>query len=201
MSLQPRPPQVGQENRLAPLVLESPVRERLRIRRHPYPRTRPLGRTEFDAVRARNRSAPSEEAWNRWRARAALDLHTGRHSSPGPLNAAHLGHHNATHLGHQVATEPGNGLRVTRHEPLKREDLWAGGVGPGDRAVKKPHEQCSICSRVKSHPVSYMCGHSHCYVCIRLRLETRWDCPVCRTTMYCAPWHAAEEAAETGKMR
>ncbi|KAJ7472812.1 hypothetical protein FB451DRAFT_1399011 [Mycena latifolia] len=51
----------------------------------------------------------------------------------------------------------------------------------------KTHHQCSICHNVKSHPVSYLCGHSHCYVCIRLWLEKDWKCPNCATTMHREP--------------
>lgn len=43
---------------------------------------------------------------------------------------------------------------------------------------------------------SYLCGHSHCYVCIRLWLERKWSCPDCVTPMYSAPFrHYAEEGA------
>jgi hypothetical protein len=41
----------------------------------------------------------------------------------------------------------------------------------------------------------YTCGHSHCFVCIRIWLETRWTCPECVQVMDRAPFrHYAEEA-------
>ncbi|KAJ7603093.1 hypothetical protein DFH06DRAFT_1350565 [Mycena polygramma] len=53
--------------------------------------------------------------------------------------------------------------------------------------TERPHYECGICLHIKSHPVSYRCGHSHCMVCIRKWLELSWICPVCRKTMYEKP--------------
>ncbi|KAJ7156558.1 hypothetical protein C8R43DRAFT_1125753 [Mycena crocata] len=90
------------------------------------------------------------------------------------------------------------GMRLIRDEPLTHADLWVDGAGPRVQVAEKPHEKCSICCHVKSHPVSYICGHSHCYVCIRLWLERDWKCPDCATTMYQAPFrqYAEEDALE-----
>ncbi|KAJ7606433.1 hypothetical protein B0H17DRAFT_1154058 [Mycena rosella] len=57
------------------------------------------------------------------------------------------------------------------------------------------HHICGICTGVKSHPVSYVCGHSHCYACIRQWLETSWKCPQCMTVMHRPPFrHYGDEA-------
>ncbi|KAJ7605673.1 hypothetical protein DFH06DRAFT_1348526 [Mycena polygramma] len=73
----------------------------------------------------------------------------------------------------QVLAAPGlRGWRRTREAPLTRGELWLDEERPPVLAVPKPHHVCSLCLDVKSHPVSYLCGHSNCYVCIRLRLET-----------------------------
>ncbi|KAJ7735173.1 hypothetical protein B0H16DRAFT_1731437 [Mycena metata] len=160
--MQPRPARAGRENRVGLAVPDSPVRPTVRLRRTLYNRTRTLGRTDFDAIWARNGTpdaGSSDEAWNRLHARAALDLHTGR---PDTVRAERARPYSRplrmtrTHLAHQVATvmDIAGGLRVSRSEPLTREDLWVHGVGPGDYVAKKPHEQCSICTHVKSHPVS-----------------------------------------------
>ncbi|KAJ6461942.1 hypothetical protein C8R47DRAFT_1225741 [Mycena vitilis] len=89
----------------------------------------------------------------------------------------------------------GTASRRERETPLVREDLWLDEERPPVLATPKPHHVCRICFDVKSHPVSYACGHSHCYVCIRMRLETEWSCPQCDAVMYMAPYrHEGEEA-------
>jgi hypothetical protein len=37
------------------------------------------------------------------------------------------------------------------------------------------------------------CGHSYCYVCIRLWLERELSCPVCATAMHTHPLRAFSE--------
>ncbi|KAJ7138907.1 hypothetical protein C8R46DRAFT_1234146 [Mycena filopes] len=87
------------------------------------------------------------------------------------------------------------GRRTRRQPALTHQDLWVGGVGPVDAPVAlRHHHKCGICQHIKSHPVSYACGHSHCYVCIRLWLERDFRCPDCKTTMFEPPFrHWAEE--------
>ncbi|KAJ7325479.1 hypothetical protein DFH08DRAFT_886696 [Mycena albidolilacea] len=88
------------------------------------------------------------------------------------------------------------GWRKPRVEALVHADLWVAGEGPPEQLPILDHHECGICRHVKSHPVSYLCGHSHCYVCIRLSLEHEWTCPDCRTPMYHAPFrHWGEEAS------
>ncbi|KAJ7127924.1 hypothetical protein C8R44DRAFT_873698 [Mycena epipterygia] len=86
--------------------------------------------------------------------------------------------------------------RPKRDRPLTEEDLWIDGGRPSPLADVKPHHECIICKLVKSHRVSYKCGHSDCYVCIRLWLEKQWWCPHCMQEMNGAPFrHYAEEAS------
>ncbi|KAJ7028877.1 hypothetical protein C8F04DRAFT_1265443 [Mycena alexandri] len=88
------------------------------------------------------------------------------------------------------------GWRPKRHERLTHRDLWVDGRGPTTQEALQDHHKCGICQFVKSHPVSYICGHSHCYVCIRLWLEEDFSCPDCKARIYQAPFrHWGEEKA------
>ncbi|KAJ7437713.1 hypothetical protein FB451DRAFT_1416695 [Mycena latifolia] len=91
------------------------------------------------------------------------------------------------------------GRRDEHDEDLVHEDLWTSAARlptpPPSITIEEYHE-CSICRSVKSHPVSYECGHSDCYVCIRLWLEKAWTCPHCEKIMERAPTrHRGEEAS------
>ncbi|KAJ7456843.1 hypothetical protein B0H11DRAFT_2243723 [Mycena galericulata] len=88
-----------------------------------------------------------------------------------------------------------DGARTEREDPLTLESLLANGIAPPARSTTREHQKCSICLHIKSHPVSYRCGHSHCYRCIRLWLETHWTCPECRTVMNEAPCRNYSEEA------
>ncbi|KAJ6590101.1 hypothetical protein DFH09DRAFT_1307551 [Mycena vulgaris] len=78
---------------------------------------------------------------------------------------------------------------------LMEEGLYLTDEQPPEVEAILPHHQCLICFCVKSHPVSYRCGYSDCYVCIRVWLEQKWQCPVCWETMYEEPVrHYGEEA-------
>ncbi|KAJ7897376.1 hypothetical protein B0H13DRAFT_2337909 [Mycena leptocephala] len=79
------------------------------------------------------------------------------------------------------------GLRV-REAPVTTESLYRTEGRPRDYEATQGHHECSICGGVKNHPVSYRCGHSHCYVCIRVWLDKSWKCPDCMTIMRCAPF-------------
>ncbi|KAJ6462538.1 hypothetical protein C8R45DRAFT_1108192 [Mycena sanguinolenta] len=90
------------------------------------------------------------------------------------------------------------GWREPRAIPLVDTDLWMAGVGPAPQLPHsdQDHHECGLCTMVKSHPVSYVCGHSHCYVCVRLWLEEHWTCPQCAAPMNRAPFrHWGEEAS------
>ncbi|KAK6997444.1 hypothetical protein R3P38DRAFT_3219476 [Favolaschia claudopus] len=86
----------------------------------------------------------------------------------------------------RVSRVQGSGLyvggeRTPRALPLRVEDLYIGRpkcapVLPATR----PSYQCPICKQLLSHPVLLGCQHLACYVCIRVYLEHKWECPVCR---------------------
>ncbi|KAJ7747895.1 hypothetical protein DFH07DRAFT_962312 [Mycena maculata] len=87
-----------------------------------------------------------------------------------------------------------SGSRMLRETPLTRSQLWLDDKVPPVQHPKEDHHMCGICLMAKSHPVSNVCGHSYCYVCIRVQLETDWKCPNCKTEIYWAPFqHCAEE--------
>ncbi|KAJ7030301.1 hypothetical protein C8F04DRAFT_1264064 [Mycena alexandri] len=88
------------------------------------------------------------------------------------------------------------GSRAVRETPLREADLYLDAERPPSLTTDRKHQTCSICLQVKSHPVAYLCGHSHCYVCIRLHLEEKWTCPVvsCRQVIRRRPHrHHSEE--------
>ncbi|KAK7017232.1 hypothetical protein R3P38DRAFT_3201622 [Favolaschia claudopus] len=68
------------------------------------------------------------------------------------------------------------GRRALRSPPLTADDLYLTADRPPVTAPRNGHK-CQICQLVKSNPVEAGCGHSYCYVCIRLRLEREWTCP------------------------
>ncbi|KAJ7699120.1 hypothetical protein B0H16DRAFT_1749490 [Mycena metata] len=67
------------------------------------------------------------------------------------------------------------GSRVIRDVPLTEDDLYLSADRPPTLKTDRAHQTCSICLNVKAHPVAYLCGHSHCYVCIRIHLEEDWS--------------------------
>ncbi|KAJ7350496.1 hypothetical protein DFH08DRAFT_958163 [Mycena albidolilacea] len=95
--------------------------------------------------------------------------------------------------------DPGPEALFTRlSEPLTAEALYIDDARPPVIATPKPHHVCGICFGIKSHPVSYLCGHSHCFVCIRVWLERQWSCPDCAQKMRMAPFrHYGEESSIT----
>ncbi|KAJ7808073.1 hypothetical protein B0H14DRAFT_2609189 [Mycena olivaceomarginata] len=90
------------------------------------------------------------------------------------------------------------GVHTRRVHPLIANDLYEGTTRPDALTNEHMYQQCGICLHIKSHPVSYRCGHSNCYVCIRLWLENDWRCPECLTVMCERPFrHYAEEQTLT----
>ncbi|KAJ7670793.1 hypothetical protein DFH06DRAFT_1320716 [Mycena polygramma] len=80
------------------------------------------------------------------------------------------------------------GWRAPRAERLKVDELYIGTQRPAEVTTEeRVHQMCAVCRQVKSNPVSYRCGHSHCYVCIRMWLEHSWKCPECITVMQESP--------------
>ncbi|KAJ7169413.1 hypothetical protein C8R46DRAFT_1033137 [Mycena filopes] len=79
------------------------------------------------------------------------------------------------------------GVRDKRRVPLNVDNVLLNDTPPPTVLTTRPHQTCGICLHLKSHPVSYLCGHSHCYRCIRVWLEKRFTCPTCRAVMYEKP--------------
>ncbi|KAJ6504321.1 hypothetical protein C8R47DRAFT_1210388 [Mycena vitilis] len=75
------------------------------------------------------------------------------------------------------------GFRTPRETPFTVKDLYLTDARPPADSDPRPHHECSVCYNIKSHPVAYRCGHSHCYVCVREWLETSWACPFCGVEM------------------
>ncbi|KAJ6537003.1 hypothetical protein B0H19DRAFT_381964 [Mycena capillaripes] len=74
-----------------------------------------------------------------------------------------------------------SGARIQRSRPLRAVDLMVNGVTiSGDRSCADDSFKCAICWGLKSHPVVTTCGHTFCFVCIRISLETSFQCPFCR---------------------
>ncbi|KAJ7152680.1 hypothetical protein C8R43DRAFT_1127134 [Mycena crocata] len=71
--------------------------------------------------------------------------------------------------------------------PLTTADLYLTDARPPPLEPTKQHHKCAVCLGIKSHPVSYRCGHSHCYVCIRTWLQNHLTCPECATVMHVHP--------------
>ncbi|KAJ7653996.1 hypothetical protein DFH06DRAFT_1330096 [Mycena polygramma] len=87
------------------------------------------------------------------------------------------------------------GGRMPREEPLTEDNLYLTDARPTELGYARLAHLCSLCHGVKSHPVIYPCKHSHCYVCIRISLETSWSCPDCEEALRRAPLASGEEAA------
>ncbi|KAJ7241520.1 hypothetical protein B0H12DRAFT_1237014 [Mycena haematopus] len=84
---------------------------------------------------------------------------------------------------HAAAFTPGT--RTVRI--LLESDLYLDKIRPPTDVQAKDHHQCAICTGMLSHPVSTQCGHTFCFVCIRLWLERQWTCPECVSTLTCPP--------------
>ncbi|KAJ7102964.1 hypothetical protein C8R43DRAFT_1141086 [Mycena crocata] len=82
------------------------------------------------------------------------------------------------------------GKRAHRENPLTEAELYSTDARPPVKSSPYSNLECGICYSIKSHPVKYGCGHSHCYVCIRQWLEHSFECPNCRYRM-CRPPTAA----------
>ncbi|KAJ7660347.1 hypothetical protein DFH06DRAFT_1326477 [Mycena polygramma] len=78
---------------------------------------------------------------------------------------------------------PRRGFRTPRETPFAVKDLYVTDARPPADSDPLPHHECSVCYNIKSHPVAYRCGHSHCYVCVRQWLEISWGCPLCGVEM------------------
>ncbi|KAJ7826462.1 hypothetical protein B0H14DRAFT_2595784 [Mycena olivaceomarginata] len=89
------------------------------------------------------------------------------------------------------------GSREPREVPLTEDDLYLDESRPPFVTFLPLdlRHLCNLCHNIKSHPVRYKCGHSNCYVCIRVELETSWSCPTCDQRITARPVPHQEEAA------
>ncbi|KAJ7433174.1 hypothetical protein B0H11DRAFT_2259696 [Mycena galericulata] len=133
----------------------------------------------------------ARDAATRQRNRARIDAESAAFRAAHPV----VPHVQLPRIRTRRPKAPDDGARTLRDEPLTLESLLVNGVAPPMRSTAREHQKCGICLYIKSHPVSYRCGHSHCYRCIRLWLETRWTCPECRTVMNDPPYRNYSEEA------
>ncbi|KAK6966757.1 hypothetical protein R3P38DRAFT_3512285 [Favolaschia claudopus] len=71
------------------------------------------------------------------------------------------------------------GRRLPRQALHTEDDLYLDDARPNEISNPSLDYTCSSCLNAKSHPVRMSCGHSACYVCVRILVETDWGCPHC----------------------
>ncbi|KAJ7838503.1 hypothetical protein B0H14DRAFT_3459339 [Mycena olivaceomarginata] len=81
------------------------------------------------------------------------------------------------------------------NQPLEEDDLYLDDARPGDISLPELEHTCRLCLNAKSHPVKLSCGHSACFVCVRLLLETQWGCDECGQVVTRRPQLDVEEVA------
>ncbi|KAJ7684867.1 hypothetical protein DFH06DRAFT_1313242 [Mycena polygramma] len=111
---------------------------------------------------------------------SAAGTSTGAASAQKPVKKSLFRSSGATPLRLRKRKTPRQGFRTPRDTPFNVKDLYLTDARPPADSDPLPHHECSVCYNIKSHPVAYRCGHSHCYVCVREWLETSWECPFCR---------------------
>ncbi|KAJ7225333.1 hypothetical protein GGX14DRAFT_386250 [Mycena pura] len=82
------------------------------------------------------------------------------------------------HVGRPRPRALGTHLGATRIIPRIVFEVPSGDVGLSPLHLEK----------LKLTLQRYLCGHSHCYVCIRRRLNTSWKCPNCQQMMRFPPF-------------
>ncbi|KAJ6515176.1 hypothetical protein C8R47DRAFT_1206512 [Mycena vitilis] len=169
-------------NTVVPLSVSTKLSVRVQQQARFDEMTRARARTEFARVALARSTGVNEiiEAQAMLRARERVE----------EILAAQLGLPASLVQGEVAAGNDSTetGLRVPREKALGLDELYVGRARPADLTTEeRVHQLCAICRQVKSHPVSYRCGHSHCYVCIRMWLEYSWKCPECVTVMHEAP--------------
>ncbi|KAJ7048216.1 hypothetical protein C8F01DRAFT_1095517 [Mycena amicta] len=79
------------------------------------------------------------------------------------------------------------GWRRSNANGVDMRDVLLPGPLPPHLLAKDPIHACEICRGVKSHPVLCACGHTFCYLCIRISLQTSWKCPTCDVIIRAPP--------------
>ncbi|KAJ7468815.1 hypothetical protein FB451DRAFT_1401167 [Mycena latifolia] len=109
-----------------------------------------------------------------------------RHPAPAPLTSRA-----ATRVRRRQdrPRSPFRGSRESWDFRLTEEHLYLTIQRLPDQDVlpSEDHFLCAICKGLKSHPASPSCGHSFCYVCLRVWLERSWICPLCVAKIDCPP--------------
>ncbi|KAJ7865251.1 hypothetical protein B0H13DRAFT_2353092 [Mycena leptocephala] len=164
----------------------STIDQNTRVRRAPNPTATSIG-----AARTAVMTTPRLSRRERLEAASAEEAAAFAASAPPPVPAVQ------SSARTRLRRRPVNGVRQTRIPPLSHEKLWLTRDRPRLQTSTDPRDMCSICESIKSHPVLYECGHSHCYVCCRLFLEVAWKCPEfgCEAIMYCRPVRDSTEEA------
>ncbi|KAJ7605231.1 hypothetical protein DFH06DRAFT_1348796 [Mycena polygramma] len=106
-----------------------------------------------------------------------------------PVPATSAVPRNPCHVPLRIIRTPVNGARTPQFPPLTPDRLWLTNDRPSVVRALHADDLCPICVSVKSHSVWAECGHGYCYVCIRVALESSWECPEprCKAIMYRRP--------------
>ncbi|KAJ6453453.1 hypothetical protein DFH09DRAFT_1117329, partial [Mycena vulgaris] len=100
-----------------------------------------------------------------------------------------------------VAPRPHNSATGASAQRPGRRRLWLARTPLSILGTGRPASQWHFTAGVRDHSdpsnmwnlspsqiTSCLCGHSHCYRCIRVSLEYRWSCPSCRSTITSPPF-------------
>ncbi|KAJ6490869.1 hypothetical protein C8R45DRAFT_1096416 [Mycena sanguinolenta] len=142
-------------------------------------------------ARARHRinSGPPSSIRQDTNAEIAARRRSGGHRDPtfAALRAEVRGQAPQDLLCHVATPLAKEGRRWLRDRPLTHDDLYLDAERPAGNVEPKDYHLCAICKAMLLHPVSTHCGHTFCFVCIRMWLEKEWTCPECVTTLVSVP--------------
>ncbi|KAJ7858140.1 hypothetical protein B0H14DRAFT_3447440 [Mycena olivaceomarginata] len=81
------------------------------------------------------------------------------------------------------------GQRTPREVTLVEDDLYLDEARPPFVTfLPRLHFICNLCHNIKSHPCRVSKSlRDNCYVCIRISLETTWECPTCEERISARP--------------
>ncbi|KAJ7049742.1 hypothetical protein C8F01DRAFT_1264961 [Mycena amicta] len=65
--------------------------------------------------------------------------------------------------------------------------LLPGSPLPPRLTPKTTTHACGICAAVKVHPVLCTCGHTFCYLCLRIQVQASWKCLTCEGIIRAPP--------------
>ncbi|KAJ7678869.1 hypothetical protein DFH06DRAFT_1120681 [Mycena polygramma] len=149
-----------------------------------------ISAAEIEARRRRNGAPPSV---------ARQDARTSRRASPylaspyHPVTGVYIGlsartmQENRPPSSAATTVRRPNGWRRPRPTPLLPSDLYTTEARPPLLTPSEEEFKCIMCDQMKSNPFRTKCGHTHCYVCLRIHVETSWKCPSCDVIITRAP--------------